>query len=181
MSRRPPRPTRTDTLFPYTTRFRSLAEDIFRKLAADAELLVREALSANLKTTADLPHDLALALARDVDSVSLPLLKYSEVLTDDDLIAIVRGKDAAAQQVAIAQRPTVSTAVADALIDTGNETAVARLVANAGADLTEAALGRVITSYQGSEAVAESIARRPNLPPAIFEHLVSAMSQQLQG
>src|SRR3546814_9276524 len=92
-------------------------------------------------------------------------------------MAIVRGKDAAAQQVAIAQRPTVSTAVADALIDTGNETAVARLVANEGADLTEAALGRVITSYQGSEAVAESIARRPNLPPAIFEHLVSAMSK----
>src|SRR3546814_7557251 len=79
-------------------------------------------------------------------------------------MAIVRGKDAAAQQVAIAQRPTVSAAVADALIDTGNETAVARLVANEGADLTEAALGRVITSYQGSEAVAESIARRPNLP-----------------
>src|SRR3546814_11200662 len=46
--------------------------------------------------------------------------------------------------------------------------------------LTEAALGRVITSYQGSEAVAESIARRPNLPPAIFEHLVSAMSKKLQ-
>src|SRR3546814_3450909 len=106
------------------------------------------------------------------------MLKYSEVLTDDDLIAIVRGKDAAAQQVAIAQRPTVSTAVADALIDTGNETAVARLVANEGADLTEAALGRVITSYQGSEAVAESIARRPNLPPAIFEHLVSAMRSE---
>src|SRR3546814_17455518 len=80
------------------------------------------------------------------------MLKYSEVLTDDDLIAIVRGKDAAAQQVAIAQRPTVSTAVADALIDTGNETAVARLVANEGADLTEAALGRVITSYQGSRS-----------------------------
>ncbi|HEY9537397.1 MAG TPA: DUF2336 domain-containing protein [Kiloniellaceae bacterium] len=171
-----------DRKFPrMTDAERRLAEDIFRKLAADAELLVREALSANLKTTADLPHDLALALARDVDSVSLPMLKYSEVLTDDDLIAIVRGKDAAAQQVAIAQRPTVSTAVADALIDTGNETAVARLVANEGADLTEAALGRVITSYQGSEAVAESIARRPNLPPAIFEHLVSAMSKKLQG
>src|SRR3546814_14525471 len=54
-------------------------------------------------------------------------------------------------------------------------------LANEGADLTEAALGRVITSYQGSEAVAESIARRPNLPPAIFEHLVSAMSKKLQG
>src|SRR3546814_20445348 len=92
-----------------------------------------------------------------------------------------RGKEAAAQQVAIAQSHTGTTAVADARIDTGNETAVARLVANEGADLTEAALGSGSTSYQGSEAVAESIARRPNLPPAIFEHLVSAMSKKLQG
>src|SRR5512138_985034 len=81
---------------------RRLAEEIFRKLAADAEVLVREALAANLKTTADLPHDLALALAGDVDSVSLPVLKYSEVLTDEDLIAIVRGENASAKQVAIA-------------------------------------------------------------------------------
>lgn len=160
---------------------RKLAEDIFRRLAADAEVLVREALAANLKTTPDLPHDLAVALARDVDSVALPMLKYSEVLTDEDLIAILRGEDAAAKQVAIAQRPTVSTAVADALIDTGNETAVARLVANEGADLSEEALGRVMTGYDTSEAVAESMARRPNLPPAISEHLVSAMAKKLQS
>jgi uncharacterized protein (DUF2336 family) len=160
---------------------RKLAEEIFRKLVDDAEVLVREALAANLKTTADLPHDLALALARDVDSVSLPVLKYSEVLTDEDLIAIVSGENAAAKQVAIAQRATISTAVADALIDTGNETAVARLVANEGADLTEAALGRVLDGYKSSDAVAESISRRPSLPPAISEHLVSAMAKKLQG
>ena len=96
--------------------------------------------------------------------VSLPVLKYSEVLTDDDLIEIVRGENAAAKQVAIAQRVTVSTAVADALIDTGNETAVARLVANEGAELTEEALGRVMADYNESEVVSDSISRRPSLP-----------------
>ena len=160
---------------------RKLAEEIFRRMARDAEILVREALAANLKSTPDLPHDLAVALAKDVDSVSLPILKYSEVLTDEDLIDIVRSENAAAKQVAIAQRASVSTAVADALIDTGNETAVARLVANEGAELSESALGRVITDYTGSEAVAESMARRPSLPPAISEHLVSAMAKKLEG
>jgi uncharacterized protein (DUF2336 family) len=160
---------------------RRLAEDIFRKLAADAEILVREALAANLKSTPDLPHDLAVALAKDVDSVSLPVLKFSEVLTDDDLIEIVRGENADAKQVAIAQRPSVSTAVADALIDTGNETAVARLVANEGAELTERALGRVMTDYNSSEVVADSISRRPSLPSAISEQLVTAMAEKLQN
>src|SRR3546814_18427714 len=80
-----------DRKFPrMTDAERRLAEDIFRKLAADAELLVREAQSANLKTTADLQHDLALALARVFDSVSLPMLKCSEVLAEEDLIARVR-------------------------------------------------------------------------------------------
>jgi len=160
---------------------RKLAEDIFRKLAKDAELLVRESLAANLKSTPDLPHDLALRLAKDVDSVSLPVLKFSEVLTDEDLIEIVRGENAGAKQVAIAQRATVSTAVADALIDTGNETAVARLVANEGADLTEAALDRVLKDYRNSEVVSDSISRRPQLPPAISEQLVSAMAKQLES
>src|SRR3546814_15459822 len=34
MLRRPPRSTRTDTLFPYTTLFRSLAQDFMAQLAA---------------------------------------------------------------------------------------------------------------------------------------------------
>src|SRR3546814_5206000 len=37
MIRRPPRSTRTDTLFPYTTRFRSLARNRNRHREADSE------------------------------------------------------------------------------------------------------------------------------------------------
>lgn len=160
---------------------RKIAEEIFRKLTQDAEIRVREALAANLKTTPDLPHDIALTLAKDVDSVALPVLKYSEVLTDDDLISILRSEDASAKQVVIAQREVVSGAVADALIDTGNEIAVARLVANEGADLSEHALDRVISDYEGSEAVSDSLSRRPSLPAAITEQLVAAMTEKLQS
>lgn len=160
---------------------RKIAEEIFRQLIKDAEVRVREALAANLKTTPDLPHDLALSLARDVDEVALPVLKFSEVLTDEDLIDIVRGENAGAKQVMIAQRATVSDVVADALIDTGNETAVARLVANEGANLTEDALDRVISDYEDSDVVSDSLSRRPNLPPGISEQLVSAMTEKLQG
>lgn len=158
---------------------RQIAEDIFRTLVKDVELRVREALAAHLKTSADLPRDIAVALASDVDSVALPMLKFSDVLTDEDLIQIVRGKSSA-KQVAIAQRKTVSAKVADALINTGNETAVARLVANEGADLTNKALGRVMTEYEGSEAVSDSLARRPNLPAAISAQLVEAITERLQ-
>jgi uncharacterized protein (DUF2336 family) len=159
---------------------RRIAEDIFRSLVKDTEVLVREALAAHLKSTPELPHDVALALARDVDSVALPVLKFSEVLTDDDLIGIVRGQGPA-KQVAIAQRSGVSEAVSDALVDTGNEAAVAHLVGNEGAALSENALDRVIDKYDESTSVADSLARRPNLPPAVSERVVSALAERLQA
>ncbi len=158
---------------------RRIAEDIFRTLVKDTGILVREALAAHLKSTPDLPHDVALALAKDVDSVALPMLKFSEVLTEEDLIEIVRGQEPA-KQAAIAQRPTVTAGVSEALVETGNEQAVARLVGNEGAVLSEAALDQVIDCYQQSAAVADSLARRANLPPAISERVVSALSERLQ-
>ena len=158
---------------------RQIAEDIFRKLVKDVELRVREALAAHLKNSPDLAHDVAVALARDVDSVSLPMLKFSEVLTDEDLIEIVRDR-VETKQVAVAQRSSVSTRVADVLIDIGNEKAVARLVGNEGARLTEQALGRVMTEYELSEAVSDSLARRPNMPASISARLVEALSERLQ-
>ncbi len=158
---------------------RHIAEDIFRALVKDTEVLVRESLAAHLKTSPDLPHDVAMSLASDVDSVALPMIKFSEVLTDDDLVVIVRGKSAT-RQVAVAQRSRVSATVANALIDTGNETAVARLVSNEGADLNEKALGRVIDEYDSSVRVSDSLSRRTSLPAAISEQLVEAVTQKLQ-
>ncbi len=158
---------------------REIAEEIFRSLVKDVELSVRETLANHLKTSRDLPHDVALAMANDVDSVALPVLKFSDVLTDEDLVEIVASDDST-KQMAVAQRPTVSSKVADALIDTGNEKAVARLVSNEGADLNEKALNRVMDNYKNSDAVSDSMARRPTLPAAIAEQLVSALTEQLQ-
>ncbi|MEM7171210.1 MAG: DUF2336 domain-containing protein [Pseudomonadota bacterium] len=159
---------------------RAQAEDIFRILAKDAELRVREALAAHLKTTADLPHDVALTLAHDVDSVALPILKFSEVLSDADLIELLRG-GCETRQVAIAQRPSLSGTVAHAVIDTGNENAVAHLVANEGADLDSDHFNRVLDQFQDSPSVADSLSRRNNLPTAISEKIVSALSQKMKS
>ena len=136
-------------------------------------------MAKHLKNSPDLPHDVALTLANDVDSVALPMLKFSEVLTEDDLLQTVRG-NSPGKQVAVAQRESVSGTVAEALIDTGNETAVARLVANEGAQLEESHFDRVMTEYQQSDAVSDSLARRPSLPPKVSEQLVNALTQQLQ-
>ena len=145
---------------------RQLAEEIFRLMVRDAEVRVRQALAVNLKESAALPHDVALALAHDVDTVALPILQFSKVLTDADLIEIVRNQGVV-KQVAIARRPEVSLRLADALIETHSKDVVTNLVANEGADLSERAIRLVEDEFRSDSAVRESLKGRARLPDAV--------------
>jgi uncharacterized protein (DUF2336 family) len=159
---------------------RRLAEEIFRIMVRDAEVRVREALSENLSETDALPHDVARTLADDVASVALPMLESSGVLTDEDLLEIVRSSDAT-RQTAIAGRKQVSETLSDALIDEGDEGVVARLVGNENAAISEAGLDRVIDRFGESPAVQAPLVDRSALPVRIAERLVSVVSDELQA
>ena len=69
---------------------RQVAHEILRVMAADAAELVRRAMAVTLKNSMALPPDVANRLARDVESVSLPIISFSPVFTDTDLAEIVR-------------------------------------------------------------------------------------------
>ena len=159
---------------------RRIAEDILRSLVKDAEVRVREALSAQLKDCPELPRDVALTLAQDVESVSLPVLRYSEVLNDDDLVSILKA-GGPEHHVAIASRNPLSAFLAETVIDSGYEEAVDCLVANEGAELDSRLLGRVLTEYGQSERIRNSLARRPHLPAAISEQLMDIVTKQIVG
>ncbi len=158
---------------------RKLAEDIFRLMVADAEVRVRQALSRQLKENPLVPHDVALTLARDVEAVALPMLQFSEVLTDEDLVEIVKSQSAE-KQVAVARRAHVSAGVADALVETHNETVVATLVSNDGAELTETTLQRVVDEFGASAAVGKPLAERGGLPVTVAERLMARVSEDLR-
>ena len=111
--------------------------------------------------------------------MSLPVLRFSEVLSDEDLIGIVRGQDAA-KQVAIATRPSVSKAVASALIDTENEDVVTELVANEGAEISEESLQKVVTDFGDREPVQDAMVHRPRLPLTVSERLVTMVSESMR-
>ena len=162
-----------------SARERKLAEDIIRVMTKDAEVRVREALSRNLKDCDDLPADVAAALARDVRTVALPVLQYSKVLTDNDLVEIVRARDAD-KQVAIAQRRRISENVSNSLSQEGVESAVAALMRNPGADIDEPAYQTALDRFPGSPEVTEGMATRNVLPATVVERLVSHVSDKLK-
>lgn len=160
-------------------RARSIAEDIFRFLLRDVEVRVRAALSENLKDSQIIPHDIALSLAKDVIEVSEPVLKYSQVLTDADLIEIVQTQSSKSR-VAIAQRESVTSGVCDALVESKDEDAVATMVGNDGAEVSEAAFEKLLDIFAESDQVKENAVRRAKLPVKLAERLVTMVSDELQ-
>ncbi len=162
-----------------STEERAIADDILRALCRDAALRVRQALSDHLKESRHLPRDVALVLAQDVDAVALPVLSHSLALTDADLIAIVRSSGVA-KQVAIAGRAHVSGEVSEALVEADQPAALATLVGNAGAELGDGLLQRVLDRHAGNEAIAAPLAQRSGLPVTVLERLVAAASSSLR-
>ncbi len=139
---------------------RAMAEEIFRIMVKDAEVRVREALAQALEGNPALPRDVAMSLAKDVDSVALPVSQVSEVPSDEDLIEIVR-RLGPVKPVAVAGRSTVSEAVSSALVETGNEDVVTTLVANTGAEISEKSLHKVVEDFGDTEAVQDAMVHRP--------------------
>ena len=156
-----------------------LAQDIVRILAKDIETGVRTALAQSVRSARNLPRDVALRMAEDVEAVSLPILAQSLVLTDDDLVAIVQ-RASAPKQTAIAGRSVVSERVSDALVTHGAEEAVAALMGNAGARIAEPALALAVDRFPASNAVKEAMVNRDTLPPAVAERLIALVSRRLQ-
>jgi uncharacterized protein (DUF2336 family) len=158
---------------------RRIAEDIVRLFARDAETKVRKALAEQVKTSAHLPHDVALKLARDVEEVALPVIQFAQVLTDGDLIEIVRSGDAARQD-AVAGRAQVSAAVSDEIVEHAQESAVARLAANDGAAISDTAFDRMVARFPGANAVSQALVGRTVLPLRVIEQLFTAVSDSLR-
>jgi uncharacterized protein (DUF2336 family) len=158
---------------------RQLAVDIFRIMVRDAEVRVREALATNLKENPLVPNDVAVSLARDVSSVALPVLEFSTVLTNEDLIEIVRSQDGEKQK-AVARRKDVDATVADELVERGDAAVAATLAANDGAALSENTMLRMVDRFGDLESVQNPLAHRARLPVTVAERLVTRVSETLR-
>lgn len=170
---------RTIDTAPLSDEDRETAAEILRVMAADAAELVRKAMAVTLRSSPLVPRDVALKLARDVESVSLPILNCSPVFTDDDLAEIVR-LGGPVRQLAIARRPMLSTTVTSAIAEHGGERAVAAACANDNADFAEAALKEVLVRFENHEKVLSAIAYRKVLPMSVSERLVALVGEQVR-
>ena len=154
---------------------RIYADEIIQILAADATELVRRTLSVTLRNSPKLPRDVALKLAKDVESVALPVLENSPVFSDEDLCELVLAVTAA-KQAAIASRSEVSSDLSEVISEHAAEIAVETLAANPGADLSDKAYEHQISRFPKNANLHEKIVLRDNVPVHIAEKMVSLVS-----
>ena len=158
---------------------RTKAAEILRVMAADAAVLVRRALAVTLKSSPLVPRDVAMKLARDVESICLPMLNFSPAFSDDDLSEIVR-LGGPVRQVAIAKRPAVSEKVTAAIVEHGVEAAVETAAANDNANFSERSLTRALQRFEKSEKVLAAVAYRQVLPASVTEKLIDLVGDQVR-
>ena len=156
-----------------------LVEAVLELLVRDVAKEVRRALAEAVADSPEVPHWVARRLASDEIEVAEPVLRQSPLLTDDDLIEIVR-TNAIQYALAVAGRSRLSEALADMLIDTGEVPVVTRVVGNVGAQLSKATLQRIVADFGAEREVQDRVVRRPELSFELVDRLVRLIADTLQ-
>ncbi len=157
---------------------RVYASKILDHLANDAAELVRKSLAVTLQNSPNLPHDLAMRLARDVDAVASPVLINSPVLTEEDLVEIVLA-GSPGKQVAVARRDEVSAGLTEVIAMYGCRDAVETVALNEGATFSDDAYAGVLNRFPEDDGVKGALIERSELPIHVSEKLVALVTGDL--
>lgn len=164
---------------------RSATEDtlygsVLASLAADMESAVRAELSARFANAPDAPHALIRRLANDEAAVAGAVLTTSPVLTDDDLLGVVRrhGQD---HLRAISARSTVSEAVSDVIVERGDDETLGTLLRNDGARLSRKSSEAAVERARTNPALHEATVSRASLPADLLNEMYFVVEARLRA
>ncbi len=159
---------------------KAMAYQALEILTRDQVTQVRQIISETLKDVAGAPPEVIRHLAWDAEIVvSGPVLEFSPVLTDEDLLEIITHGTATGQLCAISKRPNVPESVVDALVETSDVEAVGLLLANKSAQIREETLDKVIDQATDVESWHSPLIARPLLSLGSAKRLASFVAQNL--
>jgi uncharacterized protein (DUF2336 family) len=152
---------------------------VLAELSADMEVAVRREMAARFAPIADAPAVLIRRLALDTAEVAEPVLRQSPVLTDDDLLGVVRtrGQD---HMRAVSARASVSEVVSDAIVERGDDQTLNTLLRNDGARLSRAASEAAVERAKTSPALHSATVERASLPPDLLNDMYFVVEARLR-
>jgi len=161
-------------------RLQEITFQVLETLAADALPRVRQIVAEEIKHADNVPKEIIDQLARDVELiVAAPILEYSPLLTDDDLLEIISAGPARGGLNAIAKRRSVNPDVSDAIVAARDIPAVADLLANTNAQIREETLDQIVEGAADREGLHKPLVSRPELSQLAMRHISSFVSLSL--
>lgn len=153
---------------------------LLERLARDELARVRQIVAEEIKSCPNIPKRLAVLLARDAEiAVCGPVLEYSPLLSDEDLLEIVATTRVQGALEAIAKRRNVDGSLAEAIVATLEIPAVAQLLANPRAEIREETLDRIISEAASIEAWHLPLVMRPALSVRAIRRIAVFVSRAL--
>ncbi len=154
--------------------------EILEVLASDQLPSVRAILSESLKDTMNAPKHVIMQLAQDVEEiVASPVLEYSPLLSEADLLEIIASGVAAGALPAIAKRPNIGEDVSDAVAASLEIPAVAALLANSSARVREDTLDQIISQAETVEELHEPMVMRVDLSIRAMRRIAGFVASSL--
>jgi len=149
-------------------------------LARDSAVRVRAILADEIKHLDCVPRDIALRLAQDVDElVAAPILEYSPLLSDADLMEIIAGGQVQQVLAAVARRRPLGEEVADALVQSLDVSAVAALLVNPDAKMRKETLDRIVEEAETIESWHQPLVMRADLSARAIRRIGSFVGASL--
>lgn len=162
---------------------REMASDILIALLRHAEKNLKQALAERFSVMDNVPLRLVLQFVNDEIDVAKPVLKYSNVLNDLDLLYIIQSRDSPFWQ-AIAERRVLGENVIDALADTKDSLTSHALVHNTAITLTDYATSVIEQLAEDDSHLAEALLSRSELTEdlarKLYDYVGAELKQQIE-
>lgn len=154
-------------------------DGVLSKLAEDTAEDARAELAERFADSAHAPHGLIMQLARDVIDVAAPILRKSNALTEDDLVAIAESTGQSHLKL-LTTRKSIPEAVADTIVRRGNDDTVVSLVKNSGAKLSRAAFENITERAETNPDFHAPLVARKETPTDLLNDLLTVVEARLR-
>lgn len=161
-------------------KLRALTIETLEKLANDQLPRVRAILAEEIKSLDCVPRKIIRRLAVDLEMiVAAPILEYSPLLSDADLMEVIATAKAGEALTAIAKRKFLSANVADAIVTSLDVPAVAALLANPDAKVRAEALDGIIARAEKIRSWHQPLVMRADLSQRAIRRIASFVGAAL--
>lgn len=170
-------PTLTDH---ESERLAEMTFQVLEILAKDQVPQVRAIIADEIKHLVDVPKRLIKRLAQDAEvAVAGPILEYSPLLSDEQILQIVTSGLRGGALEAVARRKNIPNKISQAVVDQDEDPATAELLKNQTANISEKLMGEIAMTAENRPSLHLPLVDRRSLSKGTLRRIATFVSAAL--